>query len=106
MVKRKLLAKLMTLIESYLIWDQKSQTNAHVGETHKKLLALICYLIFSPPLKFYSIKQLLCSLSTSLTIENNLIAPKQMDDTKVKAQSIFFTAFLCHHVALEFHKPN
>ena len=38
MVKRKLLAKLMTLIESYLIWDKKSQTNAHVGETHKKLL--------------------------------------------------------------------
>ena len=40
MVKRKLLAKLITLIESYLIWDGKTQTNTHVGvqETHKKLL--------------------------------------------------------------------
>ena len=38
MVKRKLLAKLMTLIESYLIWDKKAQTNAHMGvqDTHKK----------------------------------------------------------------------
>ena len=38
MVKRKLLAKLMTLIESYLIWDKKASTNTHVGvlETHKK----------------------------------------------------------------------
>ena len=40
MVKRKLLAKLMTLIESYLIWDRKTHSNTHVGvqETHKKTL--------------------------------------------------------------------
>ena len=41
MVKRKLLAKLMTLIESYLIWDRKTHSNGtHVGvqETHKKSL--------------------------------------------------------------------
>jgi len=38
MVKRKLLAKLMTLIESYLICDKKTSTNTNVGvpETHKK----------------------------------------------------------------------
>ena len=39
MVKRKLLAKLMTLIESYLIWDRKTHSNGtHVGfqETNKK----------------------------------------------------------------------